>query len=50
MPRGLRKRMTTIDSSWVGTVRAMNGFEVSTVGMRWKLMWVLLNCGMIVPM
>ena len=45
MPRGLRKRITTIDSSGVGIQRAMNGFEVSTVGTRWKLMSVSENCG-----
>ena len=45
MPRGLSKRMTTIDSSGVGIQRAMNGFEVSTVGTRWKLMSVSVNCG-----
>ena len=45
MPRGSLKRMTTIDSSGVGIQRAMNGFEVSTVGTRWKLMSVSVNCG-----
>jgi hypothetical protein len=42
MPRGLRKRITTIDSPGFGIQRAMNGFEVSTVSTRWKLMsvWV----------
>src|SRR5579863_493405 len=45
MPRGLRKRITTIDSSGVGIQRATNGFDVSTVGTRWKLMSVWVNCG-----
>ena len=45
MPRGLAKRMTTIDSSAVGIQRAMNGFDVSTIGTRWKLMLVCVNCG-----
>ena len=45
MPRGLAKRMTSIDSSGVGIQRAMNGFDVSTIGTRWKLMWVRENCG-----
>jgi hypothetical protein len=40
MPRGLRKRITTIDSSGFGIQRAMNGFEVSTVSTHWKLMSV----------
>ena len=35
MPRGSRNRITTIDSSGVGTHRATTGFDVSTVGMRW---------------
>src|ERR1700730_7509581 len=35
-PRGFLKRITTIDSSSVGIQRAMNGFDVSTVGTRWK--------------
>ena len=34
MPFGLRKRMTTIDSSGVGIQRAMNGLDVSTIGTR----------------
>ena len=45
MPRGSRKRMTTIDLSAVGIQRAMKGFDVSTVGTRWKLMSVWVNCG-----
>ena len=45
MPCGSLKRITTIDSSALGIVRAMNGFEVSTVGMRWKLTSVVVNCG-----
>ena len=45
MPCGSRKRMTTIDSSGVGIQRAMKGFDVSTVGTRWKLMSVWANCG-----
>ena len=31
--------------SRIGIQRAMKGFEVSTVGMRWKLMSVSVNCG-----
>src|SRR5262249_41914892 len=38
MPRGLEKWITRKDSSGVGMNRAMNGFEVSTTGTRWKLM------------
>lgn len=45
MPRGFLNLITAIDSSGVGMVRAMNGFEVSTNGTRWKLMWVCENCG-----
>ena len=45
MPRGLRNRITTRLSSAVGIQRAMNGFEVSTTGTRWKLMSVSVNCG-----
>ena len=45
MPRGFRKRITTSDSSAVGIQRAMNGLEVSTVGTRWKLTSVSVNCG-----
>ena len=37
--------MTTKLSSAVGMVRAMNGFEVSTVGTRWKFTCVWENCG-----
>ena len=37
---GLRKRITTKLSSSVGISRAMNGFDVSTVATRWKLMSV----------
>jgi hypothetical protein len=45
MPRGLAKRITRIDSAGVGIQRAMNGFDVSTIGTRWKLMSVSENCG-----
>src|ERR1700682_6189034 len=45
--RGFFSRITTIDWSCVGIQRAMNGFEVSTVGTRWKLMSVSANCGQI---
>ena len=45
MPRGLLKRITTIDSSGVGIQRAMNGLEVSTIGTRWKFTSVSVNCG-----
>ena len=45
MPRGSAKRITSIDSSGVGIQRAMNGFEVSTTGTRWKLICVRENCG-----
>ena len=45
MPFGLAKRITTRLSSALGMSLAMNGFEVSTVGTRWKLTWVRLNCG-----
>ena len=45
MPCGLANRMTTIDSSAVGIHSAIAGFEVSTVGIRWKLTFVWLNCG-----
>jgi hypothetical protein len=38
MPRGLAKRMITIDSSAVGIQRATKGFDVSTVGTRWKFL------------
>lgn len=34
IPCGSRKRMITIDSSAVGIDRAMNGFDVSTIGTR----------------
>src|SRR5450631_2784286 len=47
MPRGFLSRITTIDSSGVGIQRAMKGFDVSTVGTRWKLMSVSANCGQI---
>jgi len=43
MPRGLAKRMTSIDSSGVGIQRAMKGLDVSTIGTRWKLMLVWVN-------
>src|ERR1700761_1597310 len=46
IPRGFLSRITTIDSSGVGIQRAMNGFDVSTVGTRWKLISVSVNCGM----
>ena len=48
IPFGSLKRITTIDSSAVGIQRAMNGFDVSTVGTRWKLMSVNENCGQMV--
>ena len=37
--------VTTIDSSGVGIQRAIKGLDVSTVGTRWKLMSVSVNCG-----
>ena len=45
MPRGFLKRITVMLSPAVGMSRAMNGFEVSTTGTRWKLMSVSPNCG-----
>ena len=48
MPRGFLKRMTTSDSPAVGIQRDTNGFDVSTIGTRWKLMSVSVNCGQIV--
>src|SRR5262249_45382759 len=45
IPRGLEKWITSMDSSGVGMNRAMNGFDVSTTGTRWKLMCVRENCG-----
>ena len=42
---GSAKRITTRLSSGVGMSRAMNGLEVSTVGIRWKLISVRENCG-----
>ncbi len=45
MPRGFLNRITTRLSSAVGIQRAMNGFDVSTIGTRWKLMSVSVNCG-----
>ena len=43
--RWARNRITTSDSAADGMVRATNGLDVSTVGTRWKLMCVWLNCG-----
>ena len=40
---GSAKRMTTKLSSGVGMSRVMKGFDVSTVGTRWKLMSVHYN-------
>ena len=37
--------ITTMLSSLVGISVAVKGFEVSMVGMRWKLMSVRENCG-----
>ncbi len=45
MPFGLRNRMTSMLSSALGTSRAMNGLDVSTVGTRWKFTCVSANCG-----
>jgi hypothetical protein len=45
IPCGLAKRITTMLSSTVGMSFAMNGFDVSTIGTRWKLMCVCANCG-----
>jgi hypothetical protein len=45
MPLGFLKRMISMLSSGLGTSRAMNGFDVSTVGTRWKLTCVCENCG-----
>ena len=45
MPFGLANRMTTKLSSALGMCRAMNGFDVSTVGTRWKFTCVRENCG-----
>ena len=45
MPLGFAKRITTMLSSALGMSFAMNGFEVSTVGTRWKFTCVRLNCG-----
>ena len=42
---GLANRITTRLSSADGMSRAMNGFEVSTIGTRWKLTCVCVNCG-----
>ena len=47
MPLGSRNLMTTIDSPAVGIHRAMKGFDVSTIGTRWKFMSVSVNCGQI---
>ena len=44
-PSRLRKWITTKLSSSDGIPFAANGFEVSTVGTRWKLRWVRENCG-----
>ena len=46
--RGFLKRMTTSDSPAVGIQRAMKGFDVSTIGTRWKFTSVSVNCGQIV--
>ena len=40
-----RKWMITKLSSGVGISRRMKGLEVSTVGTRWKLIWVSENWG-----
>ena len=45
MPCGFANRITTMLSSTVGMSFAMNGFDVSTIGTRWKLMCVCENCG-----
>ena len=45
IPSRLRKWITTKLSSSDGIPFAANGFEVSTVGTRWKLRWVRENCG-----
>ena len=45
MPFGLAKRITQRLSSADGMSRAMNGFDVSTTGTRWKLTCVCANCG-----
>ena len=45
MPLGLAKRITTMLSSGDGMSRAMNGFDVSTIGTRWKFTCVCANCG-----
>ena len=37
--------MISMLSSAVGTSRAVKGFDVSTVGTRWKLTCVSENCG-----
>ena len=39
-----RNRITSILSSRLG-ILALKGLEVSTVGTRWKLMWVRENWG-----
>ncbi len=45
MPFGFAKRITTMLSPAAGMSRAMNGFEVSTIGTRWKFTCVCANCG-----
>ena len=45
IPCGFEKRISRNDSSGAGMKRATNGFDVSTTGTRWKLMWVRENCG-----
>ena len=45
MPLRVPKRITNMLSSSLGSSRAMNGFEVSTIGTRWKLTSVCENCG-----
>ena len=45
MPLGLANRMTRKLSSAVGMKRAMNGFDVSTVGTRWKFTCVRKTAG-----
>ena len=42
---GSLNRITMKLSSGAGMSRATNGFDVSTVGTRWKLMSVNENCG-----
>jgi hypothetical protein len=42
------KRITTRDSSGVGISRVIKGLEVSTVAIRWKLISVWENCGVMI--